>query len=89
MAEKTKGFIIDPSTGAAAQLETILLTDQQARIMRDYKKLVLGPLGLKEALYCDQCWEHNLSHGLHAEVTSERIIMKCRCQLRVYNGPTY
>lgn len=87
--EKTVSLILDPNTGDPAQVPTVLLTQEQARIMREYKKKVLLPLGLKEALYCDACWNANLSHGLEASVTDNQIAMRCRCQLRFFNGPTY
>lgn len=89
MAEKTTGLIIDPTTGAAANIPTILLTAEQAKIMREYKKKVLLPLGIKETAYCDNCWEHNLSHGMEAHVTDNKIMFRCRCRMLFFNGPTY
>lgn len=89
MAEKTTGFILDPTTGDPISVPTSILTSEQARIMREYKKKVLLPLGLKETLYCQSCWEHNLSHGLEAHVTDNNILLRCRCCMRVYQGPTY
>lgn len=88
MPEKTKGFIIDPTTGASANIDTEMLTAEQARVFREYKK-VLHALGLKEALYCDRCWEHNLSHGTEAHVTTDKIFIRCRCRMLIFNGPTY
>lgn len=85
MNEKTTGLIVGPD-GTPANYPTTLLTPDQARIMREYKKKVLLPLGLKEALYCDSCWGHDLSHGLEAYVTDHQIVLRCRCQLRFYGG---
>lgn len=80
-ASTSTGLIIDPSTGGAAQLATREITAEQARIFREYKK-VMQTLGLKEALYCDQCWNANLSNGCEAFVTSDRIVIRCRCTIR-------
>jgi len=86
--DMTTGLILTPD-GQAASKPTIILSAEQARIMREYKKKVLGPLGLKEALYCDSCWEHDLSHGCNANVTDNQIAIVCRCQIRFFQGPTY
>jgi hypothetical protein len=64
------------------------MTAEQARLLRQYKKL-LSDLGLKEALYCDDCFENNLAHGCEAFVTGTQIVIRCRCKLRFFEGPTY
>ena len=65
----------------------MLLSIEEAKLLREYKKFLLRH-GLKEALYCNACFERNLSHGTEAYVTSEQIVIKCRCRLRFYQGQT-
>lgn len=86
--DHTVGLIVDPSTGDPAQIETVQFDPYEASILRAYKK-ILHRYQLIEALYCSRCWEHNLSHGLEAYVTNERILFRCRCCLRTFSGPTY
>ena len=86
--DKTSGVIIDPHTGGRANVPTIQFETDDARLLREYKKL-LKKYGLREALYCNACFEARLSDGLDAHVTDTQIVFKCRCTLRVYMGPTY
>lgn len=86
--DKGRGLIVDPSTGAPFQIPTIQLTAEDARLLREYKKFLLR-YGLRESNWCNSCWDGNLSDGCEAHVTDMQIIIKCRCALRVYMGPTY
>lgn len=79
-----KSLIVTPD-GSAAQLETVHLTLEEASLLRMYKKF-LQRRGLKEALYCDACWQGQLHHGCEAQVTDGQIFIKCRCTLRTYTG---
>lgn len=81
-------FILDPTTGEPAAVTTVRFDAEDAALLRRYKKF-LAKYGLKEALYCDSCWERNLSHGLEAYVTADKVFMKCRCTIRMFDGPTY
>ena len=83
-----KGFIIDPTTGAAATLATRELSPADAHILRQYKQF-LQRQGLKEALYCDQCWNSDLAHGCEASVSANQIIIRCRCTIRHYRGSQF
>ena len=86
-AEQTKAVIVAPD-GTAANYPTTILTGDEARLLRSYKKF-LNQHGLKEALYCNACWEHNLQHGCEAYVTTDQIMIKCRCQVRFHQGQTF
>ena len=85
--EKTTALILGPD-GVPASLSTVLLTGDEARLLRKYKQF-LNRHHMKEAMYCEDCWEHNLQHGMEAFVTTERILFKCRCRAVYYEGPTY
>lgn len=84
--ETTTGTILGPD-GAPALIPTVVFSDDEARVFREYKK-ILQRYGLKEALYCDACWDRQLSHGCEAHVTSNQILVKCRCKLRFHQGMT-
>lgn len=85
--EKSVGTIIDPHTGEKA-ISTVLFSVEEARILREYKK-ILQRYAMKEALFCDHCWDKNVEHGLEAFVTDQMIAFRCRCTQRVFQGPTY
>ena len=87
MPEKTTGLIVDPYSGDPIAVPVVKLDAEDARLLRKYKKLLLK-YGLKETLYCDACWERNLSHGCEAHVTDHEILIRCRCQLRHFVGQT-
>lgn len=86
--ERTTSLIVGPD-GNPAQVPTLILTTEQAQIMREYKKKVLGPLGLREALYCGECWNQTRADGCDASVTDAQIVIRCRCKLRFFQGVTY
>lgn len=60
----------------------------EAKLLRDYKKFLMKH-DLREALYCNRCWQHDLSDGTEAHVTDSDILIKCRCTLRHYRGTSY
>lgn len=75
--------------GAPAQQETVLLGDEEAELLRSYKKF-LQRRGLREALYCQDCWDRNsLNDGCEAHVTSNQILIRCRCKTRFHQGQTF
>jgi len=85
--EQTTSMILGPD-GAPAMVQTVIFDHADAQLLRDYKKL-LQRHGLKEALYCQRCWEGAQSDGCEAHVTSSQILIKCRCTIRFYAGSTY
>ena len=86
LGDKTNSLIVSPD-GTAANYPTVLLSMEDAKLLREYKKFLLR-MGLKEAVYCNSCYERNLSHGTEFFVTSDQIMIKCRCQVRFYQGQT-
>ena len=73
--------------GTVANYPSITLSHEDAKLLREYKKF-LQRNHLQEALYCLSCYERNLAHGCEAFVTTERIVIKCRCRIRAYAGAT-
>lgn len=85
--DTTKSVIVAPD-GTPASLPTVILTGDEARLLREYKKF-LDRHRIKEAAYCTDCWEHNLQHGMDAYVTHDQILFRCRCRALYFQGPTY
>ena len=82
----TKSTILAPD-GSMANIPTVLLTAEEARLLREYKKF-LNRRGLKEAVYCNACWEQNLQCGTRFFVTDDQVFIQCRCQVRFFQGQT-
>ena len=59
---------------------------EAAEVFRRYRKEVLLPLGLKEALRCMDCYERNQLDGTKAHVTTSALSITCRCQHRHNTG---
>lgn len=72
-------------TGAVAIPDRIMLTDEEAKLLRAYKKFLLTH-DLREAVYCQRCWSKDLSDGTQFFVTPDKILIKCRCAERMYLG---
>lgn len=85
--DQTKSLIVGPD-GAPASLPTTHLTGEEAKLLREYRKF-LERHRIKEAAYCEDCWEANLQHGMEAFVTNERILFRCRCRALWFQGATY
>lgn len=85
--DKTSTQILGPD-GSVASLPTRILSDEDARILRSYKKL-LQTYGLREALYCNGCWNGERHDGCKAYVTDNQILIQCRCAVRFHQGQTY
>ena len=64
------------------------ITFDEAVLLREYKRF-LQKHDLREALYCQRCWGHNLQDGCEAHVTDNDILIKCRCTLRQHVGSSY
>jgi len=86
MPEKTQSFILTPD-GNPATIEGILIDPKDAQLLRQYKTF-LAKYHLREALYCQDCWNGQRHDGCEAHVTTTQIVIKCRCKLRTYSGST-
>ena len=84
--ETTTGTILSP-TGELLTRPTVVFTAEEAKLLRLYKKF-LDAHHLKEALYCQDCWNLDLHDGCKAFVKDSQILIECRCKLRFYQGMT-
>ena len=84
--EKTTSTILTPD-GGPARVPTVILSTDEAELLRQYKTF-LATHGLREALYCQTCWTHDLADGTNAYVTSQQIVIRCRCRLLFFQGTT-
>lgn len=83
----TESVIVAPD-GSLSQIPTIVISDEDAKLLREYKKF-LQRQGLREALYCQHCWTGQRHDGCEAYVTASQIVIKCRCRNRFYHGASY
>lgn len=83
-----EGTVTD-ERGETTNVRAVTLTDAQAKLLREYKKQILIPLGLKEALFCESCGHGSLEDGCKSFVTNEQIGIICRCTMRVFKGQTF
>lgn len=83
----TTGTIVGPD-GEVLSIPTRLFSADEAALLRQYKKL-LQKYGLREALYCNECFTGNLSDGMDAHVRDTDILFKCRHRLLYYRGQTF
>lgn len=74
--------------GTIANVPTVKISDTDAALLRKYKKLLLK-YRLREALYCQDCWNGSRHDGCEAHVTDSDILIKCRCTVRVHLGQSF
>lgn len=85
-SELTTGTIVNPD-GSIANRPTVLLSQEEAELLRRYKQF-LQKRGLRESLYCNECWNGERNDGCKAFVTPDQIGIFCRCTMRFYRGTT-
>ncbi len=83
----TTSVIVGPD-GSPASVPTIILTQEAAALLRLYKKF-LEAHRLREALYCQECWDGQNPDGCEAYVTDHQILIRCRHRILFYQGATY
>lgn len=81
-------MISGPDDVGVVKIGTKEITFDEAVLLRAYKKF-LQKYDLREALYCQWCWGHNLADGCEAHVTDGDIMIRCRCTLRHHKGSSY
>lgn len=83
----TEGVILD-ANGQPASLPTQLITAEEAALLRLYKKF-LHSHGLREAVFCNTCFEGNLSDGMEAHVTDGEVLFRCRHRMLYHKGQSF
>lgn len=83
-----EGTVMGPDDLTVQKVGTQEIDFDEAVLLRAYKKF-LQKHELREALYCNRCWGHNLADGCEAHVTDSDIMIKCRCTLRHHKGSSY
>ena len=78
------GTIVGPN-GVPVNTPPQLLTDDEARVLREYKKF-LHRRGLREATFCNTCFEGNLNDGMKVRVTDGQIVLICKHRMLFYGG---
>lgn len=81
------GTILD-ANGQPTSLPTQLLTSEEAALLRLYKKF-LHSHAIRDASYCNSCYEGNLSDGMEVHVTDSEILFRCRHRMLYYKGQSY
>lgn len=76
------------ANGVPAMLPSLELALEDVTLLRAYKKF-LQRHGLREALFCNNCWQGQISDGCEAHVTDGDVLIKCRCRVRHYKGQTF
>jgi hypothetical protein len=83
----TEGTILD-ANGSIVNKPTKLLSADDAKLLRAYKKFLMVH-GLREAVYCNECFSGNLSDGMRAHVTDGQILFECRHRMLFHQGQTF
>lgn len=86
-SDVTTGTIVDKD-GNVLNKPTVILSKEEAELLRNYKKF-LQKRGLREAIYCNTCWQGDLADGIDAFVTDGQILFKCRHRMLFYQGQSY
>lgn len=85
--DTVEGAIVGPN-GEVLSKPTQILTSEEAQVLRRYKKF-LAARGMREALFCNECWSGNLGDGMRAHVTDGQIMFECRHRMLFYQGQSY
>jgi len=63
------------------------ITSAEVQLLRLYKRFLHGR-GLREALYCQRCFDGNRFDGMRAAVTEGNVLLECRCRRLTFTGFT-
>lgn len=75
--------------GSVTVTPTVRLSDDEARVFREYKKLKLK-YGFREYNRCNTCFESDdRPDGMKGHVTDSEIVLECRCRVLLYRGQSY
>lgn len=71
--------------GSLVTKRNVPISVEDHLLLLKYKRF-LERQGLREALYCNTCWEGNREDGTRAAVTSSSVLIECRCTTRSRAG---
>jgi len=83
----TDGVILD-ANGLPTSLPTQVLTAEDAALLRLYKKF-LHSHGLREAVFCNSCYQGAQHDGMEAYVTDGEVMFRCRHRMLYYKGQSF
>jgi hypothetical protein len=86
-ANVTVGAIVSPD-GEVVSKPTVLLSADDAALLRQYKKFLMKH-GIREAVFCNQCFSGNLSDGMRAHTTDGQIMWECRHRMLFHQGQSF
>jgi hypothetical protein len=81
------GTVLGPD-GVPLLRPTTILTAEEAELLRQYKTLLLRH-GMREALYCNTCFDGALHDGMKAFVRDSEIMIECRHRRLYYLGQSF
>ena len=76
--------IIGPD-GSILNKPTIPIEPEEARLLKKYRAF-LEKYGLREAIFCQQCFDGNRADGTRFHVTPNGVMIECRCRTLLYAG---
>jgi len=85
--DRTEAVILD-ANGIPTSMPTQMITAEEAALLRLYKKF-LHSHGMREATFCNSCFEGNLSDGMEAHVTDGEVMFRCRHRMLYYKGQSF
>lgn len=82
------GGTILTADGEVASKPTVILSSEEASLLRQYKKFLMKH-GLREAVYCNTCFDGDLDDGMRAFVRDDQILFECRHRMLFYQGQSF
>ena len=65
--------------------QNVPMSVEDHQLLLQYRKFLLRQ-GLREALFCNDCFEGNRNEGTRAHVTDSSVLIECRCKTRSRAG---
>ena len=84
MAVEDVSTLIAPD-GSLVSKPNVPISLEDHLLLLKYRKF-LERNGLREALYCQDCWTGNREDGTRAAVTPTSVLIECRCKTRSRAG---
>ena len=85
--EKVQGTLVGVD-GELLQRPTLVLSADEALLVRSYFKFMLGTLRLEPEFLCGTCFDGTRESAATYEVDDQQIVIVCNCSLRFHKGET-